>query len=376
MNTEERNMAITTNRRDYSLTGAESKKAKEKGLTAAEWYATPIPRQRMKELMKRKDGPAIRDTLIWFISLIGLGILAYHSWGSWWAIPAFFVYGTVYALPGNSRWHECGHGTAFKTSWMNEVLYQIASFMCLFPATAWRWSHSRHHTDTIIVGHDPEIVAERPAIWRLLLMEIFRLDGGSRDLKRVFLHCFGKMDKEEEGYIPSSERGKVFWEARVWLLIFLVVIASCVYMQSIMPAMFIVLPTFYGFLAVLITGFTQHLGLNEDVLDHRLNTRTIYMNPVFRFLYWNMNYHVEHHMFPMVPYHALPALHEELKPDCPTANPSTWSAIKEIFAALKKQKTDPTYTIVRPLPSTAHPYNYGPHPYGTVAANVNAGQSR
>ena len=41
------------------------------------------------------------------------------------------------------------------------------------------------------------------------------------------------------------------------------------------------------------------------------------MNPVSRFLYWNMNYHVEHHMFPMVPYHALPQLHEEIKADLP-----------------------------------------------------------
>ena len=62
-------------------------------------------------------------------------------------------------------------------------------------------------------------------------------------------------------------------------------------------------------------GLTQHAGLAEDVLDHRLNSRTVYMNPVFRFLYWNMNYHVEHHMFPMVPYHALPALHAEMKAD-------------------------------------------------------------
>ena len=37
------------------------------------------------------------------------------------------------------------------------------------------------------------------------------------------------------------------------------------------------------------------------------------MNPISRFVYWNMNYHVEHHMFPMVPYHALPALHAEIK---------------------------------------------------------------
>ena len=33
------------------------------------------------------------------------------------------------------------------------------------------------------------------------------------------------------------------------------------------------------------------------------------MNPINRFLYLNMNYHVEHHMFPLVPYHNLPKLH-------------------------------------------------------------------
>ena len=63
-------------------------------------------------------------------------------------------------------------------------------------------------------------------------------------------------------------------------------------------------------------------GLAEDVLDHRLNSRTVYMNPVLRFLYWNMNYHVEHHMFPMVPYHALPELHEAIKADMPEPYPS------------------------------------------------------
>lgn len=128
-------MAVNINRRDYSLGGPEDKRAQEKGIASAEWYASPIPRQKMKELMKRKDGPAIRDTIIWFALLGILGYLAYLSWGTWWAIPAFAAYGAVYALPGNSRWHEASHGTMFKTPWMNEVIYQIASFMNLFPAT-------------------------------------------------------------------------------------------------------------------------------------------------------------------------------------------------------------------------------------------------
>ena len=74
---------------------------------------------------------------------------------------------------------------------------------------------------------------------------------------------------------------------------------------------------------ICLIGLTQHVGLAEDVLDHRLNSRTVYMNPMIRFIYWNMNYHVEHHMFPMVPYHALPRLHEVIKHDCPTPYPSS-----------------------------------------------------
>lgn len=352
-------MAIVVQKRDYSLTGPENQRAQERGLASAEWYASPIPRAKMKELMKRKDGPAIRDTVIWFVALAVFGYLAFLSWGTWWAVPAFLLYGICYATPGDSRWHECGHGTAFKTPWMNDTVYQIASFMVLRSATPWRWSHARHHTDTIIVGRDPEILTERPPIWKIILLQIFHLYGGPIEVKRFALHTFGRLEEHEKEYIPASEYRKVFREARIYTLILLAVLAACLYTGSILPAMFIFLPSFYGNIVVLLFGMCQHLGLYEDVLDHRLNTRTVYMNPVFRFLYWNMNYHTEHHMFPMVPYHALPKLHQEMKSDCPAARPSLWAALKEVVDALRKQKQDPAYVVVKPLPSTARPYMYG-----------------
>jgi nitrite reductase/ring-hydroxylating ferredoxin subunit len=78
------------------------------------------------------------------------------------------------------------------------------------------------------------------------------------------------------------------------------------------------------------------------------------MNPVFRFLYSNMNYHVEHHIFPTVPYHALPALHEEVKEHLAPAMPSTIAAYREILAALPRQVLDETYEIPdRGVPSDA-----------------------
>lgn len=351
-------MTAPAAKRDYSLTGPESKRAVERGLVAADWYHTPIPRQKMKELMKRKNGPAIRDTIIWVAGLIVLGYLAYLSWGTWWAIPAFFAYGILYATPADSRWHECGHGTAFKTPWMNEVVYQMASFMMLRSATPWRWSHTRHHTDTFIVGQDPEILTERPPVWRVLIMEIFHLYGGPKEVKRFILHTFGKLDSAERVYIPASEHRKTFWEARVYMLILIALAALCVYTESILPAMYLFLPSFYGSIIVILYAMTQHLGLYEDVLDHRLNTRTMYLNPVLRFLYWNMNYHIEHHMFPMVPYHALPKLHEEMKYDCPQPMNGLFAALKEVIVALRKQRHDPAYVIHKALPATANPYMF------------------
>ena len=62
--------------RDYSLIGKDSKRAVENGLAAAQWYHTDIPRKRMKELMQRSDGPAIRDTAIWLGLLVAFGAAA------------------------------------------------------------------------------------------------------------------------------------------------------------------------------------------------------------------------------------------------------------------------------------------------------------
>ena len=72
-------VAIT---RDYSLVGPEAEKAVAAGLASAKWYTPPITRAEVKELMRRDDGPAIRDTLIWFAAFIVSGGLGYYFWGA------------------------------------------------------------------------------------------------------------------------------------------------------------------------------------------------------------------------------------------------------------------------------------------------------
>jgi len=341
----------------YSLSGRENQAAVEAGLAGADWFRSAVPRKRMKELMRRSDGPAIRDTVIWLglmIALAGLGIV---FWGTWWAVPFFLAYGVLYGSSSDSRWHEAGHGTAFKTRWLDEGLYQLASFMIMRDPTTWRWSHARHHTDTLVVGRDPEIAAMRPARLVKLLANLAGLVDAPMAFKLMFLHASGRLTADEADYVPESERRKVYRTARIDLVIYAAVIASAIALRSWLPVVLIGGPRLYGAFMLPVYGLTQHAGLGENVLDHRLNTRTVKMNVVNRFLYWNMNYHVEHHMFPMVPYHRLAELHEEIQHDCAAVYPSLWAAYREIIPAILRQLRDQEYYVRRELPPGAAPFN-------------------
>ncbi|MBG1233496.1 fatty acid desaturase family protein [Aestuariivirga litoralis] len=341
--------------RNYSLEGPLNERAKTIGLANAEWYKTDIPRARMKELMQRSDGPATRDTIIWIVAMLVTGGLATYFWGTWACVPFFIIYSVFYGSGGDSRWHECGHGTAFKTSWKNQAVYQLACFLTVRNPAVWRWSHARHHTDTIIVGRDPEIILMRPPDIAKGLLNVFGILMVPQAWWAMLRYASGTLTNAEKDFIPEGEWPKVFFVARVWTAIYAVVIAACFYLHSFLPVMLIGLPAMYGAWHMVMTGFTQHIGLAEDVLDHRLNCRTMYINPFSRFVYWNMNYHVEHHMFPMVPYHRLPELHAEIKNDCAPPYNGFLAAYREIIPTLWRQRKDPEHFVHRKLLPTARP---------------------
>ncbi|HET7411785.1 MAG TPA: fatty acid desaturase family protein, partial [Pararhizobium sp.] len=340
----------------YSLLGRDSELAVERGLASAEWYHTEIPRKTMKELMKRSDGPAIRDTAIWIAAFIFFGAGAVWFWPTVWCIPFFFCYGVLYGSSSDSRWHECVHGTAFRTQWMNDVVYQIACFMVMRNPVTWRWSHTRHHTDTIIVGRDAEISVMRPPDLLRLFLNFFGIVDSWNAMKTMVKNAFGVISAEEKSFIPESEQPKAIFVARIWLAIYLATIALAIGLGSILPLMLVGLPRLYGAWHMVMCGLLQHGGLADNVTDHRLNSRTVYMNPVSRFVYWNMNYHIEHHMFPMVPYHALPKLHALIKADLPAPNRSILDGYREMWPAIKRQLKYQDYFLKRELPPTARPY--------------------
>ncbi|WP_420637654.1 fatty acid desaturase [Candidatus Poriferisocius sp.] len=352
--------------RDYRVGGPEAPRAAAAGLVEAEWFRPPIDPERLRQLQVRGNARAAVDTAAWLGLLAGFGYLAFISLGTWWAIPAFAAYGALYGGAGDSRWHECGHGTAFKAKWLNDVVYYLASFMLLRQPTLWRWSHVRHHTDTIVVGRDAEIIFPRPSSPLSVAQVFLPVLNVPRMVVRTAKHALGRIDDEARSFVPADELGKLRWESWAYIAVLSGATAWSVAAWTIVPLLYVGLPTIYGAWLMAFFAMTQHAGLQEDVLDHRLNTRTVYMNPVLRFLYSNMNYHVEHHIFPTVPYYALPALHQEVRHHLAPAAPNTWSAYRDIATTMRRQWRDPSYDT---------PRDELPTPPGGGRAFVNTGHN-
>ena len=333
--------------RDTSLTGPESAAAIRKGLANGKWYTPQIERATLKRLSRRDDWHALRDTAVLFGILAATGYGSVLAWRAGRALPfaaLFLTYCVFYTSSGDSRWHECGHGTAFKTRWLNDALYHLASFMVFREPHVWRFSHARHHTDTDVVGRDPEIDARPLDMWSLGLA-FFNVQGIRAESAKLWMHARGRMSAAERSFVPASEWPLVYAQARLWLAIYAAVLAVSVALRTPLPAMFVFLPYCLGAWHFVLVGVFQHASLEHDVLDHRLNTRSCLINPVSAFIYWNMHYHVEHHIFPQVPYHALPELHRVLRPQLPKPYGSIAEVYREMIPALRRQSEAP-HTVV------------------------------
>ena len=112
----------------------------------------------------------------------------------------------------------------------------------------------------------------------------------------------------------------------------------------------ILLPPFYGNTILMICTMTQHAGLAENTKDHRKSTRTVILNPFFSFLYSNMEYHIEHHIFPKIPFYNLKKLHKVIEDQMPSPKRGVVAAYKDIIPTIFKQAKDKNYFIYVEVP--------------------------
>ena len=319
------------------------------------WYRPNVDKLEFKKLCEKSDWAGFKHVIIYFSFLIFFGYLAYATWGTWWSLLFFLIYGNIYAC-SDSIWHETGHKTAFKSKFWNNFFYQISSYMDNFEPVRWKWSHFKHHGHTAYDDpHDFEIAIRKPTdlfLFFSYFIPFAPLLTFHKTLQfETIKHAVGITTPVMEQCIPEKERTKCRNSARIHVGIWIIVISTSIVYQSWLPVLYLVLPGFYGKTLVASFGLTQHTGLQENIKDHRYSTRTVYLNPVFSFLYWHMEYHIEHHMFPTVPSYNLPKLHHLIKDQMPPAKEGLWGAYKEIIPAIFKQAKNPDYKIELSVPN-------------------------
>lgn len=323
-----------------------------KVITMDDWYKCQLERKVLKEVTRRTD----RDALLHFFGFIALvagsGALAWFSLGTVWVIPAFMFYGTLYAF-AEAIEHELRHRTPFRTEWLNASVHWLICFMTWREQIYSRWSHAQHHTYTHLtatIPADVEVAVRRPTNYLKLATDFLRVSHGIDHLGNIVLHSFGIVSNSARAVVPPTEYRAMFCNSRVILTLYFGVTAWAIVAHSWLPVVFLLLPRSYGAWLHEMLAITQHTGLRENELDHRCSTRTIKLNPVLQFLYWNMNYHVEHHMFPNVPFHALPKLRKAIEADLAPAYNGLFSAWGEIFHVFRMQRHDLEYMVTPCVP--------------------------
>ena len=335
-----------------------------------DWYRSIIEPALLADLMQRDDLRGWLQTLGHLGYFFGTGALAYFAFLNidplnwYWSFPllllALFVHGTMGPFMGLIAVHELMHRTVFKSKQLNAFFERVYAFISWSDYLWYQGSHPPHHGATCHEAYDGEVPLallarariERKKNWIRLL--VFNPTATWQKLKLVWRHARGHVHGRWYNHVLPEADPAVRRRHRNWARILLIG-------HGVLAAMFVV--TGHWFLIVVFTfgtfycgwlgflcGFPQHYGLNPNVPDFRYNTRTFTCSWLPAFYYWNMQYHLEHHMFPAVPFYNLPKLRAAIAHDLPPATHGLIATWRELFEIRRRVRENPDYRFVPDVP--------------------------
>jgi fatty acid desaturase len=270
-----------------------------------------ITRKELKPFMKRTNKEGLINFIGHMAIMVITGYLLYLSLNTWWVIPTMAAHAVVLAF-FFAPVHECSHNTVFRSRALNETVYWIVCLIYIVPPTIFRYDHATHHTYTQIRGKDTAMVLpEKATLWDYFYY-LTGIPFWMRGVSWFTSHAFGRVHQEHEHVLPESEHPRVIREARLFILLYLCIAAVAFYFQSWAPLTFWIIPRLVGEPFMRWLRIAEHAECEEGG-DLTNNTRSTKASSLINFLFWNMPYHAEHHICPMVPFHALPDLHEKIK---------------------------------------------------------------
>jgi fatty acid desaturase len=201
--------------------------------------------------------------------------------------------------------HETVHRTAFETQWLNDAVARFCSLAIALPADWFRYFHFAHHRFTQDPDNDPELAFPKPETMRQYIVHVSGLPVWLGHFKTLWTNATGRC---RDSYVPPKGLPKVRAEARAMIAFYAVVLLVCLYFRSTLLLYVWIVPAMLGQPFLRLYLLAEH-GRCPFVANMLENTRTTFTNWFVRKLAWNMPFHAEHHAYPGVPFHQLPAFH-------------------------------------------------------------------
>jgi fatty acid desaturase len=286
----------------------------------------------LKALVVRSDAQGSLRLAGHLAALAATGSVVVLTVGSAWVVPALFVHGYVLIFLFCAL-HEATHYTPFRSRWPCTVLGHACGFLLLLPFEYFRLFHWDHHRFTQDPEHDPELARPKPASLAEYLLHISGLPNWKTRLLTIGTHALSGQVRQP--WIPSAEHARVVREARLYGLGYAGALSVSIGLGSAALLWLWVLPAMAGQIYLRNYLLAEHTGCAANA-DPFANTRTTYTSALVRFFAWNMPYHVEHHAYPAIPFHALPAANRRLRTFIQVGDPGYVAALQSILGRLRR----------------------------------------
>ncbi|WP_413289255.1 fatty acid desaturase family protein [Bdellovibrio sp. HCB337] len=249
------------------------------------------------------------------VSALALWNFGHDTWMRFAMIPMLFCL----MFRGFGIMHDAVHGAVSKTRWINDLAGDIGGAFCMLPFENWKRSHLKHHQWSGNVEKDPvmAVIIAFPKYSKLkqnLISSLWMLWFPILGLIQHFIFW----DLSLRLYVKEPRSLKmgisILMPLAVWGLLLFATPASFV-MSVLLPTVFVY------FVAVEVVNFPHHLQLPQFRGEEKFPAweqfqtarSCVYPKWFARFVVLNFNFHIEHHMFPDVPWYHLDKLHEPVK---------------------------------------------------------------
>ena len=295
-----------------------------------------LDRKALKALAQRSDRPGLAYLVQWGCGLLATGALVWLSRGSAWLWPAMFVHGVLLTVPAYAISHETAHGTAFRSRRLNEAVLWLTSLLYMEEPLHRRYTHTNHHTYTWHVGKDSQMPFDTPMTFGGWLLEASGLALLRYQAAVLLRLAAGRYTGIMRTVAPEGELPKMTRNARIFLAVYAGA-ALLVAFGGFWLLWFLLLPRLLGMPVMMLFTLIQHVEMQENSPSIPESTRSFRTNRLGRFLYANMNWHVEHHLYPQVPFFALPALSRAVAAQVPAPDPGFFHTNWVVFVVVLRR---------------------------------------